>query len=138
MPPQTKISLTLIVLLFFSQTILSQGLSKFNKDSLLHLLTTIQEADSKVKILNDLAYIEQFNEPQKGLNYANIALKISDSTHNLNGLAISNAMLGLNNATLGNLKEAIKFENEALKTYQKIRRSKRYSRNAQQFIDCIY
>ncbi|UTW61878.1 tetratricopeptide repeat protein [bacterium SCSIO 12741] len=99
-----KLSATLIILLVFLQ---AYALQKDIRDSVLSLQHFPSQIDQRVDTLNEWAWKSRNDEPQKGLDYANWALVLSEKHKYTKGLADAESRLGTLSLRFDRVEEAL-------------------------------
>lgn len=98
----------------------AQGYSDYRTDSLLKQLNNTLPDTNRVKILYDIAYGYQYTSPKKGVEYGLRAFVLADSLHYKKGKATAMAITGMNYAALGDYKNALIYESEAIVYYKHV------------------
>jgi class 3 adenylate cyclase len=93
-------------------------------DSLLMALSQSLEDTNKVNLLNDLCFTYYAINPDKGLNYGNLALKLSEKLKWKKGVASANSRIGSNYFGKGDYPNALKFWLKSLKQNEEINNRK--------------
>lgn len=89
-------------------------------DSLINVLSTLQDDTNKVKVLEKISYIYSGITPDSGIRYGYSTLNLAKKLGWNKGIAVANADLGFNYKTLSEYDSALKHEEEALEIYQKL------------------
>lgn len=109
-----------IIFLFIPFLLPGQGNRQQRIDSLLTVLSKMENDSHKVKQLESIAYNYASISPEKSVDYSQKCLELSEEINWTKGKALSYAALGMAHRALSDYRTALKYDQEALLLYTEL------------------